>query len=457
MAESKLRIVVEVVTGRVAGAFQQVTSSVKSFATGLIDGARNAGRGLLDLAKNIFFVREALNTVASAARWVWDTFVTGAEAEIKAEVRLKALTGSAETAARIMKELEEAAVATGNGMDRLRDVSVTLAVAAKDASGNFDLDTFNRLLNLVLRFSALKPDIPMEALAKALADYMETGDLALLARILRVPKETLQQMGIVDQEIKQQAADFTRGVTEIETGVEKKAKDAAAGLAALEDMANRVGATQGLLKDMSEVSGMERFASIMDRIADTAGKPIFAVLNEELSKLADWFEANPDKVEKIADMLGTVFAGQLQKLFDWMATADWDAIARDIGKFFDSLNAGDMRGALKSLEAIGGAFKAIADVVKVINDGIAGWQKAFDAAEAAGERFGLITPVPSGATVAQTTPTEQAAAVLSHGHGKVVVEVQLKNEMLDAQIRSTSGDVVAKALNLLGEVLGGSD
>jgi hypothetical protein len=418
-----------------------------------MSGALSAGHALISLASSVFFLREALSTLANVARWVFDTFVKGAGDDAKLEARLKALTGSAEAAAQIMEKLDDTAAATGASVNQLEDASISLAVAAKDASGNFDVERFDKLLNLVLRFSTLKPDIPMQSLAKALADYMETGDVALLARLLDVPKETLEQMGIVSNAIQAESENISRGVTSIEGGVAKEAQDAAANLEQLEELANRIGATQGMLEDISELSGLERFQQILGRIADTIGEPVFEALNAELSRLADWLEANPEKVDAFAKSLGDLATKGLQEVFKILENVDWENLATNISSLVQSLSEGDWESAKRTLEGIAAAFQAIADAIQTIRDLLT----TLDQLKQMGE-MGVSVLGPES-RVGELTALERASlanAPAGNGGGgsapqRVVVDINLKSDMLDAQIRQGADGAVTSALNAAAE------
>jgi hypothetical protein len=449
--DKRLRIILELVTGGFANGARGAGSIFKGFISSIVGGAKSAGQGLLSLAQNVFFLREALSTLANVARWVFDTFVKGAGDDAKLEARLKALTGSAEAAAQIMEKLDDTAAATGISVSQLSDASISLAVAAKDASGNFDIERFDKLLNLVTRFSTLKPDIPMQSLAKALADYMETGDVALLARVLDVPKETLEQMGIVSDAIQEASGDISRGVTSIEGGVAKGAQDATANLEKLEELANRIGATQGLLGDISEKSGLERFQQILDKVFDTIGEPIFEAFNDELSRLADWLEANPEKVDAFAKSLGDLATKGLQEVFKILENVDWENLATNISSLVQSLSEGDWESAKKTLEGIAAAFQAIADAIQTIRDLLT----TLDQLKKMGE-MGVSVLGPES-RVGELTALEKASlANQPTGNGgaapqRVVVDINLKSDMLDAQIRQGADGAVTSALNAAAE------
>jgi ABC-type transporter Mla subunit MlaD len=208
-----------------------------------------------------------------------------------------------------------------------------------------------------------------------------------------------------------------------------------------------------MLEDISELSGLERFQQILGRIADTIGEPIFEALNAELSRLADWLEANPEKVDAFAKSLGDLATKGLQEVFKILENVDWENLATNISSLVQSLSEGDWESAKRTLEGIAAAFQAIADAIQTIRDLLT----TLDQLKQMGE-MGVSVLGPES-RVGELTALERASlanAPAGNGGGgsapqRVVVDINLKSDMLDAQIRQGADGAVTSALNAAAE------
>jgi hypothetical protein len=472
--DKHLRIILELVSRGFSSGARAAAGAFGNLVSGISNGVKSAGQSLRSLAQDVFFVREALNTLAQAGHWVFDTFIKGAGDAAKLEAKLKNITGSSDDAARVMDLLRQTAADTGADFDELAAGAGLMSVAAKDASGAFDFSKFQRLMNMLQRMSALRPDVPLDRLARGLSSAVQTGDWSSLEMFLDV--NLRQLIGIKDaaDEVAKVPDQIGQGVTFISTKTSEAAKDALKDLDTLDEALTKAGATAGLIEDVAELAGLERFQQILGQIAEIVGKPLFDVLNKELSELADWLQENPDKVEAFANNIGEFLAGNLEKLFDILEKLDWEKISDDIAGLAQSLNAGDFQGALDALNGIAGAVKAIADALEAINRARETWkqiQEIGKIAEENPEAFAEAVGAPGMGGLARTVRdinqqvkesdilqglatggAQGAAAAIAQ---KLVLEIKVTsdNEMFNAQVKQVADGAVTEGMNTLAEEL----
>jgi len=472
--DKRLRIVLELITRGFSQGARSASGVFKGFVSGITSGALHAGRALVELARGVFFVREALNTLAQAGRWLFDTFIKGAGDAAKLEAKLKNVTGSADDATRVMDLLRQTAADTGADFDELAAGAGLMAVAAKDASGAFDFSKFQRLMNMLQRMAALRPDVPLDRLARGLSSAVQTGNWSSLEMFLDVNLRQLIGLKDAADEVAKVPDQIGQGVTFITTKTDEAAQDALKSLDLLDEALTKAGATAGLIEDVAELSGLERFQQILGQIADTVGEPIFEALNTELSKLADWLQENPEKVEAFASTIGEFLADNLQKAFDALEKIDWDKVADDMLLLAQSLKEGDWESAKTTLEGIAKAVQAIADALEAVNRAAEVWKQIKEIgqfAEENPEAFAEAVGKPGMGGVARTLrdinqqveesdilqglirqgPSGAAAAVAQ----KIMLEVRVTSddEKFNAHVKQISDGAVTDGMNSLAEEL----
>uniref|UniRef100_A0A6M3IKD3 Putative tail tape measure protein n=1 Tax=viral metagenome TaxID=1070528 RepID=A0A6M3IKD3_9ZZZZ len=366
----KLKVVLEFASSGLTGTI----SAVKGLFSSVVSGAKDAGKGLLDLAKNFFYVKEAVGALWGVATKLFDTFIRGAGEAAKMEAKLKNVTGSAESAAAVMDLLDRVAKQTGADFNELAAGSSLLAVAAKDASGNFDLAKFTTLTDMLQRISALRPDVPIDRLARGLSTAVSKGDWSSLEMFLDVQLRQLIGIGEEAEKVGKVPGEIARGATYVEAQTAGAANEALKSLDLLDQALTKAGATAGIVADVAELSGMERFNETLQSIARTVGEPLFAALNKGLSELSDWLQENPELVEQLATSLGNLGAVGIEKAFaaisNLIAETDWETFFDNATEFFDKLMAGDVEGAFAAIGQadLGETLVSVADALKTIAD-----------------------------------------------------------------------------------------
>jgi hypothetical protein len=240
----------------------------------------------------------------------------------------------------------------------------------------------------------------------------------------------------------------------------------------LDEALTKAGATAEIIGDVAELSGFERFNEILKQVAATVGAPLFEVLNEELSKLADWFTENPEKVEEFARNIGEFLAGNIQKLFEALEGVDFEQVAEDVSKLAQSLSGGDLEGAKNTLVAIGNALEKIGKIARDVKEswdamgglGEVGFEieegglidKLFGGGEGAGAGGGLKEllferDVSGGAQEGLTTAINALTNFLQGNRQQVDVNVNLDHEMLQAEMRQTADGAVTDGFNAVAD------
>ena len=475
----RLRIILEVVTRGVQSGFKTAGAAVRSFLGGLKNMAVSGARFLNSLAQSVFFVGKALGMLRDAAKAVFDRFIGGARDAAKLEVRLKSITGSSADAARVMSGLEQVAQDTGASFGDLGEAAVLVATMAKDASGAFDIEKFERLNEMLMAMAAFTgPRVPIERLARGLAQFVTTGNITSLEMFLDVllgTKKAAEDVTDIPEEIGKAATFITMAAGDA-------AEDAAGDLDWLASQLDRLGIGIGLVQDVAELSGIERFNETLQAIARTLGEPLFEALNKGMAELADWLQANPELIDQFATALGKLGAAGIEKVFEavttMLASTDWEKFFGDATKFLELLTAGDiegafdvvglgdlggdLEGAVASLGDIAEALGVVADWILAISgrgkreDGEARAAKtgeevkadvAAKAKEDAEKMFGAWTGILDNIELIAQKLLEPVGAALPIEPQQVEVKITLDNALLDAQIVQGAEETTVRAFD----------
>lgn len=502
-----------------ASALGKVTAPAKALGSAVVNSAKSGLSALRKLADFVDHITNIFGKLQNAASKVFDTFIGGAASAAKMEAKLKNVTGSAESAAAVMDLLDNVARQTGANFEELAAGSSLLAVAAKDASGSFDLDKFARLTEFLQRTAALRPDVPIDRLARGISTAMSKGDWSSLEMFLDVQLRQLIGIGDESEKVGKIPDEISRGTTFVKTKVEDEALKS---LDLLDQALTKAGATAGIVADVAELSGMERFNETLQSIARTVGEPLFEALNKGLSDLSDWLQENPELVDQLATSLGNLGAVGIEKAFtaisNVIAETDWETFFDNAAEFFDKLMAGDVEGAFaaigqadlgETLIGIVDALKTIADVLVSVATALGVGFGKEKAPEGVGEALGMAA---GGLVTGQTgerlkksgwgyaasalgtigakfreDPASLGRAIASSLGGgellqglfgaatgaagipgrigaevgekvfKLAIDVNLNSAMLGAQITRTSEDVTAQAFNRVSSNLAGEE
>jgi hypothetical protein len=365
--DKRLRIILELVSQNFSSGVKGITGAFKGFVRGVLDGAASAGKGLLSLAQNVFFLREAFTTLINVARSLWDTFVGGAQSAAKLEAKLQNVIGNAEDTQKALDLLRQISLDTGADFETLAQGASLLAVAAKDASGNFDFEKFQRLQNMLQRMAALRPDVPIDRLARGLSTAAQTGNWQSLEMFLDVNLRQLLGLADAADEVAKIPGKVGGSLIYVETETSKTAEDAILTLDQLDEALKKAGATQGIIEDVSAKSGLERLTADWKDFANEMGGPVFDAINEIATTFADLYEADPEAFREIARNLGEGIASIIQQL----ASVDPEALKQNMMALGDALENVDFSKIGDDLQKIGESIASIADAVAKANEALA--------------------------------------------------------------------------------------
>ena len=472
----RLRIVLEVAARGVQTGFKTASAAVRSFLGGLANMARSGRKFIDGLAQSVFFLGKAFDMLRGAARAVFDRFIGGAKRAAQLEVRLKNITGSAADAARIMGYLDTVAQETGVSFENLGEAAILVATMAKDASGAFDIEKFERLNEMLMAMAAFTgPRVPIERLARGLAQFVTTGNVTSLEMFLDVllgTKKAAEDVTDIPEEIGKAATFITMAAGDA-------AEDAAGDLDWLAAQLDRLGIGIGLVQDVAELSGMERFNETLQDIARTLGEPLFEALNEGMSELADWLQENPELIDEFATALGKLGAEGIENVFEALMklvmSGQLEKFIENLTKLLDKLMVGDIEGAFEvmGLGELGSDLKGavsslgdIADALGIVADwilAIAGkrkGKKGVGVVRAVGEAVSVVAPGGAGyedvlkpfagildniELIAQKLLEPTGMAIVEPQ--KVEVQITLDNALLDAQITQGAEETTVRAFD----------
>lgn len=475
----RLRIILEVAARGLQSGFKAASGAVRSFLSGLANMARSGRKFIDGLAQSVFFLGAVFDRVSDIARKLFDRFIGGAGDAAKLEAKLKNIVGSSTDAARIMEHLDQVSQDTGISFEELARGAGLTAVAAKDASGAFDFDKFKKLTDMLLRISALRPDVPVDRLARGLSTAVQTGNWASLEMFLDVNLRQLVDIADAAEDVADVPGQIGKAATFIELDVAGAADEALKSIDLLDEALKRAGATAGIVRDIAELSGMERFNETLQSIARTVGEPLFEALNEGMSELSDWLQENPELIEDFATALGKLGAAGIEKVFEsitkMLAATDWEKFFSNATEFFDKLASGDIEGAFKAIqlgdlgEDIGEAAITLGEVVVALGKiadliiAITGEKEVKDVGSALVRAASVVAPGGAGyeevakpfagildniELIAQKLLEPVGLAVpIAPQELNITVEVTSDDAMFDARVRQAGDDAVIRGFD----------
>jgi len=307
--------------------------SKHKFGKTLTDGALAAARGMLDLSKNIFYVREALSTVIGLAGKFARAFLEPALALEKTRNALIGIMGSAEQADGLLGQLSQTANKFGLNLKQLQENAVTLAVISEG-----DVVLADQYAMALARINALRPDLPqMRQLGVVFA--LKEGDFARASMLLDVPKERLEALAGTAQETSDQVSDavgdiaaggeqalgqYTSIVREAEgTGACGKnlAENLKKGLspAEINKLLGALGASDDMMGKVADsmVSKLQMLQNHWLTFRQTVGMKVLEALAGPMDALLTWLEDNEEKVLQLAEAFGEFIQNGIEKLVEW--------------------------------------------------------------------------------------------------------------------------------------------
>jgi len=320
--------------------------SKHNFGKALSDGALSAGRSMLDLSKNIFFVREALTTVIGLAGSFARAFLAPAMELEKSRDALTVLMGSSEQADALLGKLDDTANRFGLDLKGLQEQAVSLAVISEG-----DVAVANDYAMALARINALRPDLPQQRQLGVVFALRE-GDMARASMLLDVPKEKLEALAGVAQETSDQVSEavgniggggeealgrYTSIVREAESAGacgKNLAENIQKGLstAQINNLLSALGASDAMMAKVagSTKSKLQILANDWLKFRQTVGMQVLEALAGPLDNLLGWLTKNEDKLTELAVTFGGILADAVQRFLEWLTPERLDAIAASL-------------------------------------------------------------------------------------------------------------------------------
>jgi len=304
------------------------------FGGAISNAALSAGRALLSLAKNAFYVREAIQTVIGVARKLADAFLAPAMTFEKTALAIEGITGSTEKAANMMGMLNKVANQFGLELAGLQEQAVSLTVISEG-----DVAEAERYAKALARINSLRPDLPQQRQLGVIFALKE-GDFSRASMLLDIPAEKLRALAGVAEETSETVSEavgdiggggeealgkFTSIVREAE-GAGATGKELADNLkkglspTQINALLSGLGASDDMMKKVSNsmIWQLQKLQNHWLKFRQTLGMKVLHALAGPLDKLLTWLEANEEMVVSLAEKVGEFLAGGIEKLVTWL-------------------------------------------------------------------------------------------------------------------------------------------
>jgi len=238
----------------------------------------SAFTGITNTIKNI--VSEgvgSLKDVSKAAMEINSTFE-------QAELSMTAMTRSEEGAATLMRILRQEAVRTGRVTSEIAEIGWRLVPYSEG-----DVAKFKELLNLTLRLSAMRPELPLNIATRALMEF-QSGYTQTLNRTFGISRTLINN---VTAEMGYTVEAFDTIMTKFRVGEDLVA-----------DFADTWLGLTNTLRDFGQ------------RIIRDLGGPMFDLLKERLGALVGWLRDNTEQIRSFSIHIGRNIRDAFQKISD---------------------------------------------------------------------------------------------------------------------------------------------
>lgn len=330
MAKRRIEIIVTAAARGLQSGLRGAMGMVNDFVNGIKSIGSVAGAAFSALNQAVFFFTNNIRTAIQFVNGLYDTFLSQAVQAERLEVVMRNVTGSEEEAAAMMEHLSDASQQLGIDFEQVAFGGQQMAVAARDAQGEFDLDLWKELVEITMNFAALRPDVPFQWLARGVTAAM-AGDMTTLTRLLDV--NVNQLLGLED-EADRVGSKMQRIGGQLTGLVEVQAEETAQGgielLRQLQDELH----ISGLAVDVAEetiAGAWGRIKAEFEAATREIGEKFLPLITEGLQSILDWWEEHEDEVMAIAGDMADNF-------IDWIKGIDWQDFADDIINVVNALS-----------------------------------------------------------------------------------------------------------------------
>jgi hypothetical protein len=269
-----------------ASGFTSGLSGASRSLSGFSQRVASAGRGILDMGSKLGLTVLGLRELAGVAKDAFNALFGGNIAIENVRAQLRAFTGSAEEAEKVLVQIRQEAAKTPFGFNEMASATASLVPAAKQ-SGVALMD----LVKQAEILAAVNPAEGLEGAAFALREAL-SGDFTSIIERFNLPRQRLNQL-------KEQ------GVPALEA-VQIALKEMGIDASIVSNMAN------------TATGRWSTFIDTLNTIKDTAMRRVFELLSGALVPMQAWLDANNERLTAFAELAGERLANALIRLARWM-------------------------------------------------------------------------------------------------------------------------------------------
>jgi hypothetical protein len=344
-----IRVILGLEVQGFAGGINRAVGLLRGFL-GAVGGTMNAAAGFVaGLVNTLAHLPDAFKTLTDAI----EGFFGPALNRERGEAIFRSLTGSAEQAGDMMDFLREKSLAYGKSMEEILPSAQQIAVALRGANGEVDPAKWEQLTMAIVKFSTLRPDVPIQLWGRAISGLL-SGDVTTLTRLLDID---VKSMGQLSEEVKgflnnaNEAREEQLGSVTRLGG--KAVADQGLALQALEEIMEAVGATDDLLDETANTTQgkLDRLKAQWDDFVARVGEQLLPILIAALDRLMAWINDHEQEITDFLTRLGEWAQGMAEKIGE----IDFAQLGADLAAAGDKAKAGWdwLMGVIEILEKIG--------------------------------------------------------------------------------------------------------
>ena len=328
MFQRLIRVILSAETSRFQSGMSRATATLGSFLGSVGRTVSGAVGFFNNLVNSIAHLPQAFDNITGAV----ENLFGQALLRERQQGIFASLTGSAEQAGDMMAYLRDESLKYGTELPGLAQSAQQVAVALRSQFGEVDPQKFQQLTRQVERFMALRPDVPVQLWGRAISGFL-AGDVSTLTRALDINIRDIQGLSAEAKAFLSQGQD----VQDQQLGsVTRLAGETAAvsgdSLAVLEELSNRIGATDDLL-DAYANSTQGKLDQLKARWQDfvaRVGEEFLPLLIKALDKLLKWIDTHQEEITAFIKGLGDFAATGWVQFTNALGQVEWDKVAQAV-------------------------------------------------------------------------------------------------------------------------------
>lgn len=332
-----VRIILTATVGGFLSGIRQAQTLFMGFVRGIQTGTVLISQVLQGIQAAVGLVTGAFRTLISVAGMLESAFLRPAMNAETFRVTLEQLTGSSDVAGQMFERLRNMSTELGLDFEGLQTSAIQVTAALRAQGEATNIEKWQDMLNLVAQFSSLRPDVPIQLWGRAITAFI-AGDAMTLTRLLDL---NVTQLAGLSEEARRFIEGGEAGMEQQLGRVTRLGEGAAAaggdGLAALQEIAQLVGATSELMEARAEtmegkLARLEaRWLEFRTRIGDIGAE----IVDDALGEILDWIDEHEEDINRFLDNLEDFALDKWEDLKRIIEETDWEQVGRDIKDTFD--------------------------------------------------------------------------------------------------------------------------